>query len=73
MPDELCIKVFGSWPEKLRSIGATRKRTVDELESSSMVAEENYRQVTAKYQARVIRKALNCLFPLANYREIAFV
>jgi hypothetical protein len=39
MPGELCIKVFGSWPEELRSIGATRKWTVYELESSSMVAE----------------------------------
>lgn len=73
MPGELWIKVFGSWPEELRSIGATRKWTVYELESSSMVAEENYRQVTSKYQARVIRKALNCLLTLANYREIAFV
>jgi hypothetical protein len=73
MPGEFCIKVFGSWSEELRSIGATRKRTVYELESSSMVAEKNYRQVTSKYQAQVIRKALNCLLPLANYRKIAFV
>jgi len=73
MPGELCIKVFGSWSEELRSIGATRKRTVYELESSTMVAEENYRQVASKYQVRVIRKTLNCLLPLANYRDIAFV
>jgi len=73
MPDKLGVQILGSWPEELRSVGATRKWTVYELESSSMVAEENYRQVTSKYQARVIRKALNCLLPLANYREIAFV
>jgi len=73
MPGELCIKVFGSWPVELRSIGATRKWTVYELESGSMVAEENYRQVASKHQVRVIRKTLNCLLPLANYRDIAFV
>jgi hypothetical protein len=73
MPGELCIKVFGSWPEELRSIGATRKRSVYELESGSMVAKENYRQIASKYQARSIRKTLNCLLPLANYREIAFM